>query len=310
MSIEDIKAKIESKEATLEKPAGISSPTEYKQEIYAYMDDPDADNGDALPWSNVKLTLKNEMYLLTGIPSMGKSTWMDAVIVSSARDHKYKWAIFSPEAYPVRKYLSKLLWVDTGKNIHGRYQAYSPTKEVITESLNWLDSAVTILNPPEEDKSIDALLASVEWLTKNEGVNAFLFDPYNEFSATRPSGISETEYVSQFLGRIRGFVNTHEVMAWIVAHPTKLKKEEVQYPDGNEVFDYGIPTAYDIAGSANFYNKPDNIIAVHRNRNKEQNPQSIVQIKVQKARNGGDCQEGEYLLTYDYRTNNFHNYEA
>lgn len=308
MSIEDIKATMERKEAEIQKPSGIFAPSEFKQEIYSYMDDPLADMGKALQWENVKLSLKAEMYLLTGIPSMGKSTWMDSVIIDSALIHNYKWAIFSPEAYPVKKYLSKLLWVSIGKNLHGRFTHNPPTKEEVSKALARLDSAVVVLNPEEEDKSIEGLLERGEWLIKNAGVNAFLFDPYNEFSATRPSNITETEYVSKFLGKVRSFVNTHEVMVWIVAHPTKLRKEDIEYPDGSKEFDYAIPTAYDIAGSANFYNKPDNIIAVHRNRNREKNPNSIVQIKVWKARNGGDCQEGEYLLSYNYKTNNFTDY--
>ena len=305
MSIEDMKQAVQGKEATMDRPSGLYHPTDFHEEIRRYMKNPNEENGLSLPWPNVKLTLKNELYLLTGIPSMGKSTWMDNIIVHSARNHGIKWATFSPESYPVKRYLSKLLWVDIGRQLHGRYFQMAPTESEIAESLEFLDSAIVLLNPEEHDKSIDALLERVEWAAKNLGVKAFLFDPYNEFSATRPRNITETEYVSLFLGRVRSFVNTHEVMAWIVAHPTKLKKEEVTYPDGSTVFDYAVPTAYDIAGSANFYNKPDNIIAVHRNRDRDQNPRNIVQIKVQKARNGGDCEEGEYLLEYNYKTNGY-----
>ena len=308
MSIDAIKDTVARAERAIIKPDGVFKPTEYHAELMEYMSHPDADNGKPLPWENVKLTLKPEMYLLTGIPSMGKSTWMDNIIVGSAKMHRTKWAIFSPESYPVKKYLSKLVWVYLRKNIHGRYQPTPTTREEVDDALRFFDERITILNPPENDKNVDKLLEMVEWLALNEGVDAFLFDPYNEFSATRPRDISETDYVSVFLGRIRSFVNTHQVMAWIVAHPTKLKKEEVRYPDGTVKNDYAVPTAYDVAGSANFYNKPDNIISVHRNRDKDQNHLNIVQIVVQKARNAGDCQEGEYLLTYDYRSNRFYDY--
>lgn len=305
MSIDEIKQTIEAKEAQMEKPHGIFRPSEFTDEMLRYMRNPEEENGKELAWRNVKLTLKNELYLLTGIPSMGKSTWMDNIVVNSIRDHGYKWAVFSPESYPVKRYLSKLLWVYLGAHIHGRYIHFPPAEEDMQRALRKLDGSVTIINPKEDEKNIDHLLEKVEWLIENEGVNAFLFDPYNEFSATRPRQITETEYVSLFLGRVRSFINTHNVMAWIVAHPTKLKKEEVTYPDGTTKFDYAVPTAYDIAGSANFYNKPDNIIAVHRNRDVKENPKNIVQVVVQKARNKGDCEEGEYLLEYDYKTNRF-----
>ena len=301
--IDRIRDAVERDERLSEKPACIHSPSDYADGIFDMMDNPKAEEGLPLPWSSVPLTLKPETYLLTGIPSMGKSTWMDNIIVYSAQMHGYKWAVFSPESYPVKKYLAKLIWVRLGKNIMGKY-CIPPTKGDVERELDWLSGRVVVLDPKESDKAIDSLLLSVEWLVVNEGINAFLFDPYNEFSMTRPHNITETEYVSLFLGRIRSFVNTHEVMAWIVAHPTKLRKEDVTYPDGTSRFDYAVPTAYDISGSANFYNKPDNIIAVHRNKDRNTNPDNIVQIRVWKARNNHE-HEGEFLLHYNHRTNGF-----
>ena len=137
-------------------------------------------------------------------------------------------------------------------------------------------------------------------MIEEKGVNAFVLDPYNEFSHTRPNSISETEYVSRFLGVIRKFINKNNVSVWIVAHPTKLRKEEVTFADGTHGLDYPVPTAYDIAGSANFFNKPDVIIAVHRDKNIERNPENIVSVVVQKVRRKTTGKLGTYLLKFNF----------
>ncbi len=84
--------------------------------------------------------------------------------------------------------------------------------------------------------------------------------------------MSENDYVSQALGKIRRFARLNQVHVWIVAHPTKLNKKD----DGT----YPVPTLYDISGSAHWYNKADNGIAVYRPNVKD----SKVRVYVQKVR--------------------------
>jgi twinkle protein len=165
-----------------------------------------------------------------------------------------------------------------------------------------------MLNPKDDEKDIDSMLETFGWLVDNYGVNAFLLDPYNEFSHTRPKGESETEYVSRFLGKVRGFVNQYNVMFWVVAHPTKLRKEEISLPCGVTRMDYPVPTAYDVAGSANFFNKPDNIIAFHRDKERDTNPDNICQVVVQKVRRKSTGVLGTYLIKYNYIDNTFTSY--
>ena len=64
--------------------------------------------------------------------------------------------------------------------------------------------------------------------------------------------MSETEYISQSLTTIRKFARRYDVHVWVVAHPTKMQKDN----DGN----YPIPTAYDAAGSTHWRNKADNVL--------------------------------------------------
>lgn len=90
-------------------------------------------------------------------------------------------------------------------------------------------------------------------------------DPYNELDHQRPSFMSETEYVSQMLTKIKRFAQHHDVHVWFVAHPRQMRDWKGQPP-----------TMYDISGSAHFINKADNGLVIHRNRDPEAGPMNEV----------------------------------
>jgi twinkle protein len=108
---------------------------------------------------------------------------------------------------------------------------------------------------------------------KRHGISALSIDPWNEIDHTRPSGQTETDYISIALAKIRRFARNYKVHVFLIAHPTKLPKEK----DGK----YLCPTPYDIAGSANFRNKADNCLAVYRNL---EDDSKAVEIHIQKIR--------------------------
>ena len=105
------------------------------------------------------------------------------------------------------------------------------------------------------------------------GIRGLIIDPWNEFDHTRPSGQTETEYISSSLGQIRRFARAHGVHVWVVAHPKMLGRDKKgRYP---------IPTPYDISGSAHWRNKADNCLTVWRDENE---PDTPVHLYVQKIR--------------------------
>jgi twinkle protein len=99
--------------------------------------------------------------------------------------------------------------------------------------------------------------------------------------------MTETEYVSHVLKRIRQFARQNAVHVWIVAHPQKLQREK----DGN----YPVPTMYDIAGSAHWRNKADNGLCVWRDF---QNEHAAVKVIVQKVRFRQNGKIGEAQFRY------------
>ena len=118
---------------------------------------------------------------------------------------------------------------------------------------------------------------------------ALVIDPWNEMDHYRPSGLSETEYISRILTELRRAAREFKTHLFLVAHPMKLNKG----PDGN----YPVPRPYDISGSAHWFNKADNCIAIWRDV--MNNPQ-LTQVHVQKVRFNSTGHPGVAELMYDY----------
>jgi twinkle protein len=212
-----------------------------------------------------------ELTIVTGIPSHGKSQFLDALVVNLAKEHDWTIAVCSPENLPVSRHIAKLIEQYTGKPFReGPSERVSPFD--LAHALQWLHEHFVFL-ATEEALTITALLEQGKALVTRHGIRGLIIDPWNEFEHTRPANQTETEYISASLGKIRRFGRAHGVHVWVVAHPQKLYRGE----NGN----YPVPSPYDISGSAHWRNKADNCLTVWRD---EKNPGSPVQIHIQKVR--------------------------
>lgn len=216
----------------------------------------------------------NELYkpavgqwtLVTGIPSMGKSEWLDALAVNLAETSGWVFGVCSPENQPIDWHAAKLLEKRMGKRIK------TADKSEYYDAIGWLNEHFHFILP--ETPSLDSVLEKARVLVRRHGMKGLIIDPYNELDhISRKEGIQETEYVSHFLTTLRKFAREQGVHIWLVAHPAKQIKDR----DGV----YPVPDGYSVSGSAHFYNKADNIIAVHRD---PYAPDEPIQVHVQKIR--------------------------
>jgi len=212
-----------------------------------------------------------EMTVVTGIPSHGKSQFLDALLVNVAQEHGWTIGICSPENLPVARHIAKLVEQLTGFPFREGPTARLP-REGLNPALDWLHRHVTFI-APDDAMTIPTLLHTAKQLVNRHGIRGLIIDPWNEFDHTRPSGLSETEYISTSLGQIRRFARNFGVHVWLVAHPQKLYRRD----DGS----YPVPTPYDISGSAHWRNKADNCLTVWRDENEAETP---VKVFVQKIR--------------------------
>lgn len=217
---------------------------------------------------------KGLLMVVTGIPSSGKSEFMDQLMLQTIILHNWHWTVFSPENWPLEHHFQKLAEKWIGKPMFHGYNTTEMTQADVELTCRELSGSIHFINPPEGDSTIESLLKGLLASKEQFDTDAFLLDPWNELEHNRPNNMSETEYIGQTLSRLRNFGRRNKVLMNVVAHPTKLPKGE----DGN----YPVPTPYDISGSSNWRNKADVCIALWRDYVLNDD---IVQLHIQKVRN-------------------------
>jgi twinkle protein len=144
-----------------------------------------------------------ELTIVTGVPSHGKSQFLDALLVNLAREHDWTFGICSPENLPVARHVAKLIEQYTGWPFREGPTQRLPKDELIP-SLEWLHQHFCFI-APEESLTVGGLLDKGKSLFTRHGIRGLVVDPWNEFDHTRTSGQTETEHICNSLTQIRRF---------------------------------------------------------------------------------------------------------
>lgn len=230
---------------------------------------------------------------ITGLPSHGKSEWLDALCVNLAKKNNALVCMFSPENHPVEMHAMKIMQKWAGRRFFGDNKM---SFDDMLANLEEMSQCFAFIKPEEDQLTpIDIVNEAIDYFNTNafNRPKILVIDPWNEMDHSRPkeSGLSETEYISLVLSQLRKAAREIQCHIFLVAHPTKLRKDH----NGN----YPVPTPYDIAGSAHFYNKTDNAIAIYRDILHE--PEKTM-VHIQKVRFNTTGSVGVVSLYYDYNT--------
>lgn len=273
---------------------GVFTASELASELYDLYDG-GMPRGASTGWADVDelfTVMPGQLNIVTGIPGHGKSEWVDALAVNLAHQHGWRIGFYSPENFPIKMHVSKIAEKYTGKPFNpGRNERMS--KSDFANAMDWIDSKLKWIMP--EAPSLDEIMAKARALVARDGIRMLVIDPWNEVEHDRPSTISETEYISLSLSKLRKFARKHEVAVFVIAHPKLMSKDK----DGN----YPVPNPYDISGSANWRNKADNCIAIWRDLSNDSAP---VELHVQKIKFKIVGKLGKVNLRYDRITGRYH----
>lgn len=230
------------------------------------------------------------LLIVTGIPSSGKSEFIDEIAVRLNILYGWKFAYFSPENAPPAYHTAKLSEKLVGKRF-GRatmmYGEYAEAKRYIDDNFFFI--------LPDDGYSLSNILVKARFLVRRKGIRAVVIDPYNRLE-DESDGRSETRYISKQLDDMTNFAQQNDVLLILMAHPTKMHRDK----EGN----MEVPTLYDISGSANFYNKADFGIVVNRKRNED-----CVEIKVSKVKFRHLGENGDALFKYNVNNGRYVPYE-
>lgn len=223
--------------------------------------------------------------VITGVPNYGKSEFLDFTCVRLNKKYGLKTLYYSPENFPVKRHLAKLLSKLTNKSFNNL------TKEEIDANINYIADNFYFLNY-ETVNTLDDILNEAEQLIVSNGIKILNIDPYNTLEDQRPASLTETEYVSQVMTRLQKFAKKNDILINLVVHPKKLATDVNGYTV--------MPNRYDLNGSANFANKADYIVIVHRDF-----INNTTIIKCDKCKFSNYGQIGECEIQYDTISTNY-----
>lgn len=203
--------------------------------------------------------------VVTGIPSHGKTYWLNYMLVRLNILHDWKVAFFSPEFYPVTLHISQIIETLGGARFNSQNYnkpTYDALKEYVNNNFFWIDP---------DDTDITSVLERGKYLIRKKGIKAFVIDPFNALTDKERKVQKQDEYISEFMQKIRWFARKYDVAIFVVMHPTKQQKLESGL--------YPIVDLYACKGASEIYDKADIGLTVWRNEYDNYAEMHVTKIK-------------------------------
>lgn len=227
-----------------------------------------------------------QMTTVTGTPGSGKSEFIDYIMTQLSKTAGWSFGICSFENQPSALHVSKIAEKITGKSFAFRKNHYNRmSKDELESAIDIVDKYFFFININHIDVTLDGIIEKAKELVTRKGIKSLLIDPWNYIEHKIPQGYTETQYISEALTALKSFAISYGVHVFLVAHPTKMKKEGQKYE---------IPTLYSISGSAHFFNKTDNGFTIVRDFQTNE-----VSVYIQKVRFSWMGKVGQVKFTYD-----------
>ena len=217
-------------------------------------------------------TYTGQFITVTGIPSSGKSDFVDQMVVGYNVNYQWKTAFASPENAPTYLHAHKLMrkvWQDMPSKKDIGTDKWNQVAEHINDNFYFIDM---------DKYSLEAVLRKGAELVKRKGIKCLVIDPFNKVRSNDASG-DVNVYTLDYLSKIEIFAKKYDVLVIVVAHPTKM------YKDANGRIEE--PTMYNIKGGGEWYDASYHGILVHRDYEQRTVKAKILKVKFQNLGENG-----------------------
>ena len=227
-------------------------------------------------FDNIFSTYTGQFITVTGIPSSGKSDFVDQMVVGYNRNYGWKTAFASPENAPTYLHAHKLMrktWegMPTSSDIHGN--KWNQVAGHVNDNYFFIDM---------ERYTLESVLRKGAELVKRKGIKCLVIDPFNKIRDVDCKTEDVNRYTMEYLTKIETFAKKFDVLVFIVAHPTKMYKDK----DGK----IEEPTMYNIKGGGEWYDASYHGILVHRDYEAKTVKAKVLKVKFQNlGENGAEC---------------------
>lgn len=183
----------------------------------------------------------SDVTFIVGAPGAGKSNLADLIATNVALGYQWRVAVVSREKEPAM-HLPGII----RKAINDEH----PDVDLIEQAAEYLNDHLFYV----QEYELSDILERAEQLVRSRGIKMLVID--NISSIGLPNKSDERERVTLTMQMVQRFAKKYRIPVILVAHPRKLDPLP-----SNQMY-YLLPTGYDIAGSSQYYNLTDNVIAL------------------------------------------------
>ena len=218
-------------------------------------------------FDNIFSTYTGQFITVTGIPSSGKSDFVDQMVIGYNQNYGWKTAFASPENVPTYLHAHKLMrkvWqgMPTAADIHG--ERWNKVADHCNTNFFHIDM---------ERYTLESVLRKGAELVKRKGIKCLVIDPFNKVRDIDCKTEDVNRYTMEYLTKIEMFAKKYDVLVFVVAHPTKMYKDK----DGK----IEEPTMYSIKGGGEWYDASYHGILVHRDYEARTVKAKVLKVKFQ-----------------------------
>jgi twinkle protein len=212
-------------------------------------------------------TYTGQFITVTGVPSSGKSDFVDRMAVGYQMKYGWKTAFASPENKPTFLHAHKLIrkiggWMPKQEDLGGN--KWKDCWNVVNDNFYFIES---------ERYDLEAVLKKGAELVKRKGIKCLVIDPFNKVKLKGTAAMSIPDATMEYLAQIETFAKKYDVLVIVVAHPTKMYKKD----DGT----MDEPTMYSIKGGGEWYDASYHGLLVHRNYGNNTVKVKVLKVKFQ-----------------------------
>ena len=221
-------------------------------------------------------TYTGQFITVTGIPSSGKSDFVDQMVVGYNQNYNWKTAFASPENAPNYLHAHKLMrkvWGDMPRREDIGSNKWKEVADHVNDNFFFIDM---------EKYTLESVLRKGAELVKRKGIKCLVIDPFNKVRDRNASSIDVNIYTMEYLTKIETFAKKYDVLVFIVAHPTKMYKNS----DGK----IEEPNMYNIKGGGEWYDASYHGLLIHRDYEAKNTKVKVLKVKFQNlGENGAEC---------------------
>ena len=232
-------------------------------------------------------TYTGQFITVTGIPSSGKSDFVDRMAVGYNMNYGWKTAFASPENKPNYLHAHKLI---------RKYWGGMPQDQDIdgakwNEVIDHVDKNYFFIDM--ERYHLDHVLEKGAELVKRKGIKCLVIDPFNKVTMKGVDRARVNEYTQEYIAKIDHFATKYDVLVIVVAHPNKM------YKDQNGKVEE--PSMYSIKGGGEWYDSSYHGLLVHRDYDAGTVKVKVLKVKFQNLGENG----AEAHFTWDMNAGNY-----